>query len=527
MIERVSLSSAQSSAKSNGGQITKANIKRLFGLLEGNPKPSDWTIIEGILKTYHPNKKDAPCLDTLLYESLNRACRLEKRFPCPTKILRLLLQKTKHKNLSLMDRVYCVCTAVRCGNRKALQAIVDDDPSVLFRRAGGCADNGEDGGTTLLHRVCDQGWNDEIAFLLSEILKHNSPRDDMEGSNNFHNGLFVESNLGMPINLLLYGGSDLEEILDYVRDHHSDYLKANLCHLPRIIALNCDNMTVLSDLIDKFGSFLLDSTDPKGGWTPLTVACYYQNENMIRVLLESYRDTTRRNKKNMDPLLIVRDNLLAQNDDGTSPLGHMLLGVGNPDADNLWRCIHTVARFFTYYPADVEGQSPQLQQQRKEVFPILHLFLSNLWQDILAKKNCMKVVKQIVDRLEIDVCALDSVTGNTVLSIVIQKVAEEETTKKSHENISSKILGYILQLTSSTTRDGSGRLPLHLACEYSLPWKKGLSKIVDAHMPTLETKDPITGLPPFAHSAVGPKSDIDSIYELLRLHPDSMETSIT
>jgi ankyrin repeat protein len=427
-----------------------------------------------------------------------------------------------------MGRVYCACTAVRCGNRKALQAIVKDDPSVLFHRAGSCADNGEDGGTTLLHRVCDQGWNDDIAFLLSEILRHNPTHDDIGGNDNFHDGLFVESDLGMPINLLLYGGSDLEEILDYVRDHHSDYLKANLCHLPRIIAVNCDDMTVLSDLINKFGSFLLDSTDPKGGWTPLSVACYYQNENMIRELLESYRDIARRNKKNRDPHVIVRDHLLARNNDGTSPLGHLLLGVGSPDADNLWRCIRTVVRFLNEnnnHPEDVEGQSPQLQQQRKEVFPVLHLFLSNHWQDILAKKNCMKVVKQIVDRLEIDVCALDSVTGNTVLSIVIQKLAKEEKKKKSNEKVSSKILDFILQLTSSTTRDGSGRLPLHLACEYSLPWKKGLSKIVDTHMPTLESKDPITGLPPFAHSAVGPKSDIDSIYELLRLHPDSMETS--
>ena len=74
------------------------------------------------------------------------------------------------------------------------------------------------------------------------------------------------------------------------------------------------------------------------------------------------------------------------------------------------------------------------------------------------------------------------------------------------------------------TRDGSGRLPLHSACEHSLPWTNGLSCIVNANMPALESIDPITCLPPFAHCAIGAKSDLESIYELLRLHPGGMDS---
>jgi hypothetical protein len=43
-------------------------------------------------------------------------------------------------------------------------------------------------------------------------------------------------------------------------------------------------------------------------------------------------------------------------------------------------------------------------------------------------------------------------------------------------------------------------------------------------MPALESVDPITGLPPFAHCAVGANSDLESIYELLKLHPGSMDS---
>jgi hypothetical protein len=66
-----------------------------------------------------------------------------------------------------------------------------------------------------------------------------------------------------------------------------------------------------------------------------------------------------------------------------------------------------------------------------------------------------------------------------------------------------------------------------LACAHSLTWYSGLERIVTAHMPAVASVDPISGLPPFAHCAVGANSDLESIYGLLRLHPGSIDSLLS
>jgi len=68
------------------------------------------------------------------------------------------------------------------------------------------------------------------------------------------------------------------------------------------------------------------------------------------------------------------------------------------------------------------------------------------------------------------------------------------------------------------TEDGAGRLPLFTAAERCAGWSN-LRKIFAANMPVIEVTDPVTGLEPFMLAAVGKKSDLESIYGLLREFP--------
>jgi hypothetical protein len=510
----------------------------------------NWNTIKNILLTYHPNKENAPNLDGLLRQALNRAC--VDRSGQST--LQLILQKLK--KLSLPERVRFASTAVRCTNMAALKAIIDDDPAVLFYCSNGDGDGDDDsdddddstamgggGGTTLLHLVCERhGWNNEIKFILTEILEKNNQSGDDRKHNNNHEALFHEiEDSQMPLTLSMQAGSDLSEIIDYLRGQHPAYLKTNLHCVSRIIAEYWLDMELLAKLIRWYDDTLLVSLHPRGGSSPLHFACYYQNEDMIDSLLYHYFDYYRHGDQQLNTyncLVQVQNRLMVLNNEGMSPLGHLLLNVGDADAENAWRCVDSCVLFFTderesEYLADEEEFSRPQQRFR---FPILHLFLSHMWDQVLAKNNCMRILDRIVHRLGIDVCSVDKETGNTVLSIVIENVAMHcvANNKKKTRELSLQIIEYFMDPADvasnpadscpAITRDGSGRLPLHSACEHSLPWTNGLSCIVNANMPALESIDPITCLPPFAHCAIGAKSDLESIYELLRLHPGGMDS---
>jgi len=423
-----------------------------------------------------------------------------------------------------------------------LEAIVHDDPSILCLYGINDEDDsipigGSEGGS-LLHQICEShGWTDEIKFVLKEIIRHNSRHDD----NGFqHEGLFHENDdFDMPLILSLQAGSNLTDIVEYLRDQYPAYLEANLNRVSKIIAEYELDMQLLSDLIRLYDERLLNSTHSRNGSCPLSFACYYQNEAMLRCLLQEYFDCFRRSDKAIDTydtLLRVQNHLLKLNNDNMSPLGYILLNIGDADAENAWRCIDCCVGFFAGHESEyLKDEKNFARPQQRFRFLILHLFLSQSWDQAIAKRNCMKIVDQIVNRLEIDVCIIDKETGNTVLSIVIRKLAMSCSVNNnmSDHKMSLQILNYFVHpsdvvLSNSEsfpamTRDESGRLPLHLACEYSLPWEIGLGIIANENLTAIESHDPTTGLPPFAHCAVGDKSDLTSIYQLLRLFPSSID----
>lgn len=71
---------------------------------------------------------------------------------------------------------------------------------------------------------------------------------------------------------------------------------------------------------------------------------------------------------------------------------------------------------------------------------------------------------------------------------------------------------------SARIEDRVGRFPLFTAAERSARWFT-MRKIFAANMPVIEATDPVTGLEPFMLAAVGKKSDLESIYGLLREYP--------
>lgn len=511
-------------------QITKENTKRLAALVQSNGKNRNWNAIKNILLTYHPNKEGAPDLHGLLCRALHQAIT----YRSGQSITKMILQKLKH--LSLHQRVHFACMAVRCKNMEALKVIVDDDPSVVFF----CTNDENGKEVTLLHLVCQEhGWNKEIKFILEQILKHNDHNVDANRNTQTNLGLFHEmEDSRMPLALSMQAGSNLDKIMWYLRDKHPAYLKANLNRLSGVIAKYCDYLELISDLNQWYDYALMSTSHPKDGSTPLSYACYYQNSEMIHGLLceylTLYECDLHADLDTYGCLLHVQNRLLDLNNQGVSPLEHLLLNVGEADAENVWRCIDSCTGFFRNPPVERRESRPLKQFE----FCICHLFLSHMWQKLIAKKNCMKILDQIIHRLEIDVCSVDEDTGKTLLSIVIEKISMSCTTNDTKKNIKSslKILDYLIgpATAASTpgdsrpavTRDGSGRLPLHSACDQSLPWKRGLETIVNANLPALESVDPITGLPPFAHCAVGAKSDLESIFELLRLHPGSIDSAL-
>ena len=67
-----------------------------------------------------------------------------------------------------------------------------------------------------------------------------------------------------------------------------------------------------------------------------------------------------------------------------------------------------------------------------------------------------------------------------------------------------------------------GRLPLVTAAQKSLKWYY-MKQIFNANMPVINEVDAFSGLPLFMLAAAGPTSDIESVYNLLKESPHSLQ----
>lgn len=74
--------------------------------------------------------------------------------------------------------------------------------------------------------------------------------------------------------------------------------------------------------------------------------------------------------------------------------------------------------------------------------------------------------------------------------------------------------------TWARTRGKDGRLPLITAAAKALKWAD-INRVFVANMPAVQEVDEITGLPLFILAAIGPTSDIESVYHLLKENPSA------
>ncbi len=77
-------------------------------------------------------------------------------------------------------------------------------------------------------------------------------------------------------------------------------------------------------------------------------------------------------------------------------------------------------------------------------------------------------------------------------------------------------------------RDENGRLPLHIALECGIAWSVDLVHMINSASAVLhKKKDPLTGLYLFMLAASKPRSNLTTIYHLLRRHPDLIEKRLS
>ena len=492
------------------GQKSRAEAKRLSALL--NEKSIKWKEIKAILQTPKNSSSSSAGFDSLRRQAIRRACLDPSPSMCKD-TFKLLLKKTK---VDHGQRIRYALLAVRCQNLTALTTLIYDDVSILYYYRNGldsfsCSNGNSDGNgyinsnSTLLHLVCQKhGWSAEVQFILKETLENRDP-------DNAHNGMFEcqpkPQFVEMPFTLSMKAGSDLEGIISHLREEYPVYFANHIHSVSKIVAEYCCDLSLYRTLLRDYPQLLLlKSTlvctrkEEDRGQTPLHYACFYQNRDMIQMLLQEYK--AREGRK------VLKRRMLVVNDDFMSPLGYLLLNVGDRDSQNVWSCISVCTEFF-------------------EDLHVFHLMVEHMFDQLVITftSHCMRIVQQIVNRLDIDLCGLDQ-DGKSVLGILVVKMAQCKDEEK--QAISKKMLQFVLLNSTSSGRgrnpaevpDGQCRLPIHWACEAGLSWELGLESIVRSNIFALEECDPILpGVLPFALVASNTAIDLNSVYHMLRYNP--------
>ena len=428
-------------------------------------------------------------------QALERAC-LDRSIQKSPRAMKMALNKMM--TLSAFEteqQVKLLLSAVRCHNNTASQLLIENNTFVLYWQ--------DIRSNTVLHLACEQfGWNDGIACLFQATMQHASSSDkEHTNNNNAHDGMFQCNQKGKsPLRLSLEAGGEISDVVDYLKAKHLEYFETHVIRLPEIIAEYCEDVSILRKLIEAY-PHLLQMSD-KNNYTLLHHACYYQNNEMIQLLLQVYSGRGERQRK-------LSSRLLVTNAQDMSPLAYLILGLGSMDAGNVLECLRICTRFVRQ-------------------LPVLHLAIEKVWNKLREKKNCFKTISRIVEELGIDVSSIDH--GKTALVLLIIQLASfsrYNLARGDEDKESEKVLEYILSRceTVANQRDSKKRLPLHIACESGLQWHPSqvLDKLVKANVSALEIPHPKSGLFPFALSASCATPNLNTIYQLLRCNPGVLQ----
>ena len=315
--------------------------ERLIALLNEQPRV-DWHRLGGLLSEGEAFRTMKGSTRSVLERVVTKACR-DPMVPRP--VWRKILQHAL-RGSCVDSQIQWIFTAVRCHNLVAVQSLTEPEynPHVvellLHWRDAFRYHN------TLLHLVCEKcGWNDEIAHLVRATLLILQQQENEEQQN--HNVLFAINTRGQtPLRLSLQAGGNLDQIILHLQAHHSDFLERHIyLHIPPLVAEYCPEMTFWHDLVQTYQFLLYPEKmgTNKPCSVPLVEACFYQNQAMIRSILQTYSSRKERQRKLTSRLTTTRD-------DRKSPLGYLLNSLGNMDAGNAVDCVRTCLAFVPNLP---------------------------------------------------------------------------------------------------------------------------------------------------------------------------------
>lgn len=422
----------------------------------------------------------------LCRQALSKAC-LDPTV-CPRAMSLLLGQ---HKAVMITtDIVKMVLKSVRCHNTTACRAFLNAYNKLLLWS--------DARGNTILHLACaEYGWNPAISFWVDYAV----PKQGLYG-------LFDCNRKDQcPLWLSLEAGADIADILNHLRERHPMHLSMYTEQLAKIMAEYCNEMTALQQLMEDDPTLL----DGSSVVLPLHYACYYQNSNMIRFLLQHYKNRGDKRKKLLKRLTSTTSVNRGNDDDeriaSKAPLASLVLGVGRSDSGNSIACVQTCL--------DILGNFPLLHYSMDEV----------LWPDgkvpPLTTKQCLQTVTRIVDRFQIDLLSLDDKKRSVTSLLIAKQPLAALHPERAQESI-RVVLQFVLSRCpdAATARDRRKRLPLHLACEAGWQWNQTgssqevLAQLVRANPSALEEMDPKAKVFPCALA-----TDLTTIYNLLRYQP--------
>lgn len=225
---------------------------------------------------------------------------------------------------------------------------------------------------------------------------------------------------------------------------------------------------------------------------------------------------------------------------GTSPLMQVIHMMNNPftwDADLFEICVKAAFECSresfpvlqgsttnaigeeTDFSFSLDIDEHHLEDDNQFHFPILHEAMR------INSPDAFYRIIEIVKDHDHELAGKDR-RGRTALIKAIYLDVEESQSgpknqykrKTSTKEIISMIIGTVTS-DCANVRDGAGRLPIHIATEIGLRWDEGIADIVFANSNGLEEKHCVTGLYAFMTSAVGPDSDLETIFRLLRERP--------
>jgi len=140
---------------------------------------------------------------------------------------------------------------------------------------------------------------------------------------------------------------------------------------------------------------------------------------------------------------------------------------------------------------------------------------------ILDNDNIIVFRGILIDSGSIGLSFLPRTRGTIMLHNVLFNSGIKDNILCHHYHSYQNLIMYHMCKVWARSKGSDGRLPLLTAAASSLKWSH-TSLIFNLNMPVINEIDALTGLPVSMLAAAGPTSDIESIYNLLREHPQAI-----